>query len=302
MVTVFLTGATGYLGSTFLSTIPETWNIVCYGRHPPVGPQQPNVTWNRGDISNEQDRISIPEGVDAIIHLAAIKGQGSCANNPSEVIKTNILGTHRLLDAAKEHDIKKFIFGSTYWVYSDISDSPLDEKMPVSPHEMYGLSKAVSEIEIMSSDIEYTILRFTNIFGMGSGIHPEEVVYHFIHSARTGLPILLEYGGKQVIDFIDVTDACSALKTVTESGSASNEIFNIGSGIPRSIASVGQIVREICQQKFNISVPIVTGLSENTGMKQRIVSIEKFHRTFPNIKFRSFEESVDMYIDNFPVI
>ena len=60
--------------------------------------------------------------------------------------------------------------------------------------------------------MDYQILRFTNVFGMGSGIHPEEVVYYFIRSASKGEAIRLEHGGYQEIDLIDVSDACSVIK------------------------------------------------------------------------------------------
>ena len=149
MVTIFLTGATGYLGSTFLSTVPDTWKVICYGRHAPVKQLPENITWLEGDLSLSQKPIVIPDEVDTIIHLAAIKGSSSCAINPSAVVKTNIIGTHRLLSAAKEQEIKKIVFASTYWVYGSSAEIPFDEKMPISPNDMYVISKAVSELEIM---------------------------------------------------------------------------------------------------------------------------------------------------------
>jgi nucleoside-diphosphate-sugar epimerase len=302
MVTIFLTGATGYLGNTFLSTIPETWDVYCYGRHAPVKPLPKNVIWLEGDLTNTQKPIIIPDEVDTIIHLAAIKGNSSCATNPSEVVKTNIIGTHRLLSSAKEKEIKKIVFASTYWVYGSGMETPFDEKMPVSPNEMYGISKAASELEIISSGINFTILRFGNIFGMGSGINPEEVVYYFIRSACTGSEICLEHGGRQEIDTIDISDVCSVLKAVTFSRSASCEIFNIGNGVPRSIASIGQEIRDIFQRKFNKDVRIITNPPDNIGTTRRYLSMKKFYSRFPEIKFRSFEESIEKYIEDFQVM
>jgi len=302
MVTIFLTGATGYLGSTFLSTVPDTWKVICYGRHAPVKQLPENITWLEGDLSLSQKPIVIPDEVDTIIHLAAIKGSSSCAINPSAVVKTNIIGTHRLLSAAKEQEIKKIVFASTYWVYGSSAEIPFDEKMPISPNDMYGISKAVSELEIMSSGIDFTILRFGNIFGMGSGINPEEVVYYFIRSACTGSEIRLEHGGRQEIDPIDISDVCSVLKTVTQSPSASGEIFNIGNGIPRSIVSIGQDIRDIFEKKFHKNVPIITEPSDNIETTRRYLSMKKFHSRFPEIEFRSFQESIEKYIDDFQVM
>jgi UDP-glucose 4-epimerase len=296
MLNVYITGASGYLGSTFLLNAPENWNITCYGRHVPDIPLPHNINWLKGDLSRTKDSVVIPEGIDLLIHLGALKGSGPCSVNSAEAIKINILGTSRLLEAAKNIGVKKFIFSSSYWVYGSTVNTLCEETTPIAPSEMYGLTKAISELEVMSSGINYLILRFTNIFGWGSGIQSEEVVHYFIRAALKGMPIQVEHGGTQTVDLLDVTDACSILRILSESPTISNEIINVGSGNPRSVGSVALMIREIFLKKFNKNIQIITEPYDNIGMEWRGVSVNKLRQTIPEFTFRSFEESIEQYI------
>jgi nucleoside-diphosphate-sugar epimerase len=298
MVNVFLTGSTGYLGSTFLLHAPKNWNIFCFGRSRPPFPLPENAEWIPGDLRSEHATIIIPEETDTIIHLAGIKGSGACITNPSDAITTNIIGTHNLLQAAKNKEIQKIIFASTYWVYGETGRVPFEEAMALAPSDLYGLTKAVSEIEIQSSGIDYQILRFANVFGMGSGIRPEEVVYYFIRSASKGDAIRLEHGGYQEIDLIDVSDVCSVLRAAVENRTQSNVIINVGSGIPRSIQSIGHFIQEVFQNKYNRNVPIIFDHPDPVRTIRRFVSLKKFRIAFPDIKLKPFEEAVENYIDD----
>ena len=135
MVNVFFTGSTGYLGSTFLLHAPEHWNIFCFGRSRPQFPLPENAEWIYGDLRSGPSAITIPEETDTIIHLAGIKGSGACNTQPSTAIETNITGTHHLLQAAKNREVGKIIFASTYWVYGETGRMPFEEQMTVSPSE-----------------------------------------------------------------------------------------------------------------------------------------------------------------------
>lgn len=301
MVNVFLTGATGYLGSTLLMQIPPSWNITCFGRTRPSFSLPDNAEWIAGDLTLGRSDIPIPDDTDTIIHLAGIKGSGACRDRASVAIMSNIAGTHNLLEAAKERGIGRIIFASTYWVYGENIPIPFDERMQVAPTELYGLSKVVSEIEIQASGMDYQILRFANVFGMGSSIRPDEVVYYFIRAARSGDPIRLEHGGFQELDMIDVFDACSAIRAAAENHALPSGIINVGSGIPRSVRSIAYCVQDCFQKMYGIDVPILSDNADPAGASRRCVSVKKFKDSFPDIRLKPFEESVEMYIRQFEV-
>jgi len=288
-----MTGASGYLGSTLLLHAPSDWDIAAFG------PKRPNVKLPRrfkfikGDITRDLPPILLDD-VDVVLHLAAIKGSDLCRANPVKTIEVNVFGTHRLLKAALQSNTK-FVFASTYWVYGNGSDMLFTEDSPVRPCELYGLSKAVSEIEISESGIDYVILRFANIFGMGSGIRPEEVVFNFIKSAFEGRPIALHNGGNQRLDFIDIEDVCKCLVRIINDRRISRCILNVGSGKPRSIASVAQVVKDEFEKQTEKTVTI-SPLPASGQVQDRWVSVKKLEEKIGKLRLKPFEQSIRSYI------
>jgi UDP-glucose 4-epimerase len=238
----------------------------------------------------------VVRGCEAILHLAAVKGADLCARQPLDTVEVNVLGTHRLIRAALEHGIRRFVFASTYWVYGERNETPYREEMQVAPGELYGLTKAVSEMELARSGLDYTILRFANIFGQGAGRGREEVIFHFITGALRGDPISIDGDGLQELDFIHVRDVARILPLVTTDPRASRQVFNIGSGIPVSIAGLASKISALAGERSGRKATIEhRNPASRTGVR-RSVSMEKFRRTFPEVTFTSLEEALREYI------
>jgi len=296
MPKILITGASGYLGSTLLLHPPDDWEIVAFDLNPPSVKLPKNFKFIRGDITSDLPSTLL-NGVDAILHLAAMKGSDLCRENPVKTIEVNVVGTRRLLKVALKKNVR-FLFASTYWVYGDSSDLPFKEDALARPSELYGLSKAFSEIEIAESELDYVILRFANIFGMGSGIKPEEVIFNFIRSAFEGKPILLHGGGDQRLDFIDIEDVCKFLLRIINDQKISRCILNVGSGQPRSIASVAQVVKDEFKKETGKDVTIKT-LPESGQVQDRWVSVKKLEEKIGKLDLRPFEQSIRSYIKDY---
>ena len=296
MVRVFLTGGGGYLGSTLLGTLPKDWEVVSLGRKPPATPLPPSVRFLPGDLTAPDWDPGAVRGCDAILHLAAVKGADLCARQPVEAVEVNVLGTHRLIRAALEHGVRRFIFASTYWVYGERNEPPCHEEMRVAPDELYGFTKAVSEMELARSGLDYTVLRFANIFGQGAGRGREEVIFHFITNALKGVPLLLDGDGLQELDFIDVADVAQILAAVTTDKRASREIFDTGSGRPVSILDLAGRVRSLVHEMQGTEATMRHRGPPPPHRVRRFVSMEKFRRTFPEVLPTPLDESLRRYI------
>jgi len=297
MPKVLITGASGYLGSSFLSYLPKNWKAIAFDITPPKIELPSNVKFVKGDITKDIS-INLLHDIDVVLHLAAIKGTTQCQSDPSKTIEVNVLGTHNLLKAAKCCDVKKFVFASTYWVYDADSNLPFKEDSPAKPSELYGLSKLISEIEVASSGLNYIILRFSNIFGFGSGVESGDVVNTFIKSAFEGKPIIVQNNGAQRLDFIDVDDVCTCLLKIINKTEISNCILNVGSGQPKSIASVARMVSKIFKQKFKQNVSIKNMTTQNIP-KDRWVSVESLNKKIGKLKLKPFKQSIETYIDKY---
>ena len=297
MVRVFLTGGSGYLGSTLLSSPPRGWKIVAYGRNPPALPSRPEVRFVPGDLTAREWNPDAVKGCDVILHLAGLKGRDACADHPLDAVELNVLATHRLIFAALEHGVRRFVFASSYWVYGARNDPPYREEMPVAPDELYGFTKAVSEMELEGSGLDYTILRFANLFGQGTGRGREEVVFHFITNALRRTPLFIDGDGLQELDFLGVRDAARALALLTDDPRASRRVFNIGSGSPVSIAELASRIGSLAREMHGREAVIEHRPAAASEGTRRFVSMDGFRGTFPEMAFTPLDEALREYME-----
>jgi nucleoside-diphosphate-sugar epimerase len=297
MVRVFLTGGSGYLGSTLLSPVPRGWEVVAFGRRPPSIPAQPGVRFVQGDLTAQEWNPDAVKGCDVILHLAGLKGQGSCAARPLDAVELNVVGTHRLIRAGLEHGVRRFVLASSYWVYGERNEPPYREEMRVAPDELYGLTKAVSEMELAGSGLDYTILRFANLFGQGTGRGREEVIFHFITNALRGDPLYLDGGGLQELDFLGVRDAARAIALLATDPRASRQVFNLGSGNPVSIAELASGISRLARELYGREAAIGRRSPADTRPARRFVSMEKFRGTFPELVFPPLDKALREYME-----
>src|SRR5262249_19740213 len=151
-----------------------------------------NCHYVRGNLTSPRDYARHLKNADCVLHLAGIKGSGTCQRSPDQAVDTNIWGTHLLLNCAKQQRIKRFIFASSYWVYGQGYKPPFRESFSPRPFEMYGLTKWISENEIAAYGMPHAILRLGNVFGWNGGHRSDDLVSTFIGLAFAGKPILLD--------------------------------------------------------------------------------------------------------------
>ncbi len=158
---VFITGSKGFIGRELVSQCKKQGMEVIEADLP------------EADIcSREIDKL-IPEGIDAIIHLAALSRDPDCKNKAYECFNLNVMGTLNLIEAAEKKKAKQFIFASSEWVYDNCTEKEVKNEesvINIANHKSeYALSKLVSEANLRQK-YQYgfcpvTILRFGIIYG-----------------------------------------------------------------------------------------------------------------------------------------
>lgn len=131
----------------------------------------------QGDITKDEIADLIPEGVDAIVHLAALSKDPDCRGKAVKCFDSNVMATLRLMDIAANKSCKQFIFASSEWVYSHyLEDAPVTEEtlIDISKHKSeYALSKLVSEANLrqrfLQGFCDVTVLRFGIVYGPRPG-------------------------------------------------------------------------------------------------------------------------------------
>lgn len=186
-----------------------------------------------GDITNIQEISDAVKNHEVIVHLAALISVEESIKNPSKTFHINIEGTKNVLEACKKNNIKKIVVASSSAVYGECElDFKLSEETKLKPISPYGKSKAKMEQEIIKFVSEYkmnyVILRFFNIFGLGQSSEYAGVITKFIDRIKKNESLEIFGNGMQTRDFISILDVVNAINNTISS--KSNGIYNIGSG------------------------------------------------------------------------
>jgi dTDP-glucose 4,6-dehydratase len=241
---VLVTGGAGFIGSNFVEMaltdqFQEISSVLVLDKLTYAGKlsnlssvaNHPNFEFIQGDICDVELVNSLVANVDAIINFAAESHVDRSIENSSEFIRTNVLGTQVLLDAAKNLKVEKFVQVSTDEVYGSILEGSWDEEAPLLPNSPYSASKAAADLLVRSyfvtHGINVSITRCSNNFGPKQD--PEKLIPNFILKLSQGEKVPVYGDGLNVRDWLYVEDHCIGIYLALIKGVA-GEIYNIGGG------------------------------------------------------------------------
>lgn len=250
-----ITGGNGFIGTHLvLHLLEEGYDVVIVDQRTNNQAPITDVPYYTCDIRDDSlGKILKNERPDTIFHLAAQSSVPISMNNPYQDAMINVLGTINILDNAVRYNVPKIIFASSAAVYGIPSALPINEAHPVRPTSFYGLSKAIGEDYIkMYKDndlIDYTILRFANVYGPGQQMSAEAgLITKIVNSAFNNQMLSIYGDGSQTRDFIYVKDIVSACeKAIRASGT-----FNISNNTEISINHIIQHIESL----LNRTMPI----------------------------------------------
>jgi dTDP-glucose 4,6-dehydratase len=257
---LLVTGGAGFIGSNFihywLERYPED-SLVNLDALTYAGNKEnliaiennSNYTFVHGDITNPKTVAELVPQADFIVHFAAESHVDRSILDPSVFVKTNVLGTQVLLDAAVTHKIKRFHHISTDEVFGSLelnSSTQFSETTPYDPRSPYSASKAGSDFLVRAYGetygLPYTITNCSNNYG--PYMFPEKLIPLAITNLLENKPIPVYGDGKQVRDWLFVTDHCRAIERVLLQGKAHNT-YLVG-GLTRDISNL-EVVQEIAR-------------------------------------------------------
>jgi len=243
MKIVFVTGGAGFIGSAFVRQVLEEQGDVhvvnidalTYAGNLEnlTGIDESRHTFIKGDICDrELVTKAIPEECDAIFNFAAESHVDRSIASADEFLRTNVIGTQVLLDAAREKGVRRFVQVSTDEVMGSLpeeSDEYFTEGSPLQPNSPYAASKAAAEFVVRAArethGIDTVITRCGNNYGPRQ--FPEKLIPLMLANAMNDDPLPVYGDGKNVRDWIYVDDHCRAVWLAYENGRP-GEIYNIG--------------------------------------------------------------------------
>ncbi|MCR8645201.1 dTDP-glucose 4,6-dehydratase [Paenibacillus sp. N1-5-1-14] len=259
MAKLVVTGGMGFIGSNFITYWLEkhpndeiiNLDALTYAgwrRNTEDSAHLSNYRFVHGSITDTVLLHSLlTDGVDAIVHFAAETHVDRSIESPASFIHTNVWGTHQLLQAARAHQIPKFILISTDEVYGTLGvNGMFTEQSPLMPNSPYSASKASGDLVARSYYETYgypvIVTRCSNNYGPRQ--FPEKLIPKIIHQAMNNEPIPIYGDGSHIRDWLYVMDHCAAIEQVMMNGK-SGEVYNIGGHNEHTNLEVAQHILQI---------------------------------------------------------
>jgi dTDP-glucose 4,6-dehydratase len=292
--TVLVTGADGFIGSHLTESLVssglyEVKALAQYNsfnslgwldKSEALGSESLSVV--SGDIRDHSFVSKTMEGVDHVLHLAALIAIPHSYTSPESYVQTNVLGTLNLLEAAKANGVSRFLNTSTSETYGTAKTVPISEDHPLTAQSPYAATKIAADKLVesfhLSFDMPLVTVRPFNTYG------PRQ-------SARAVIPTVISQiaSGKRQIslgststtrDFSYVSDTVSGFETILKSTSGVGEAFNLGSGFEISIKDLVQLIAEIMKVEIEILSDDSRVRPENSEVERLLADTTKVNKTF----------------------
>ena len=241
MPRVLVTGGCGFIGSNLVRHLLEAerdltvvnLDALTYAGNPAnlAGvARSPRYRFVHGDITDRECVTRAMEGAEAVLHLAAESHVDRSIHDSGPFVRTNVIGTQVLLDAAREHKVSRFVHVSTDEVYGSLGPTgAFTEETPLAPNSPYSASKAASDLLVRAYHHTFGLPTLTTRCSNNYGPYqfPEKLIPLFISNLLRGEQVPVYGDGLNVRDWLHVKDHCAAIHCVWRKGRV-GEVYNIG--------------------------------------------------------------------------
>ncbi|MEW6006735.1 MAG: NAD-dependent epimerase/dehydratase family protein [bacterium] len=241
-----VTGGSGFIGSHVVDKLRDKGvGVRVYDMVMPT--YREDIEYYQGSILDLEALGMAMSGIDVVFHLAAVANVKDVFENPHYSEAINVRGTINVLEAARRGRVKRVIYGSTTWIYSEAIEQMVDEKTPIlAPSHLYTATKISGEYYSTAYsrlyNLETTILRYGIPYGPRA--RDEAVIPIFVGKALREEPLTIAGDGSQFRKFVYVEDLAEgnvlALKSI-----AKNKIYNLDGKEKVTIKQIAETIQKI---------------------------------------------------------
>ena len=258
MSKILVTGGAGFIGSNFVRMMLKDSGhaIVNLDALTYAGnlenladvASNPRYTFVKGDIADtaQMDEVFAAHRPDVVVHFAAESHVDRSVLDATAFVRTNVQGTQVLLDKSRQHKVSRFVHVSTDEVYGSLGAwGFFTEDTPMQANSPYSASKAASDLLVRAAvhthGMDCVVTRCSNNYGPFQ--FPEKLIPLMVANALEGKNLPVYGDGKNVRDWIYVTDHCEGIRAAMERGKA-GEVYNFGGNAEReNIYVIKEILR-----------------------------------------------------------
>ncbi|WP_068675267.1 dTDP-glucose 4,6-dehydratase [Oceanobacillus sp. Castelsardo] len=312
---ILVTGGAGFIGGNFVQYMVDKYpsyniynlDLLTYAgdlaKHHEIEKKE-NYHFLKADIADREAIIPLfeKEKFDYVVHFAAESHVDRSITDPGVFVRTNILGTQVLLDAAKEVGISKFIHVSTDEVYGELDFDPttfFSEETPLQPNSPYSASKASSDLLVRAYHETYglpiNITRCSNNYGPYH--FPEKLIPLTISRVLNDEKVPVYGDGGNIRDWLHVMDHCAAIDLVMHEG-VNGDVYNVGGHNERTNLEVVKTIINALDK----SEDLIEFVKDRLGHDKRYaIDPTKLERLGwnPNYTFETgISQTIQWYLDN----
>ena len=229
---LLVTGAAGFIGSTYVRLVKDEHEVVVLDKLTYAGRREnlpEDVELVVGAIEDRELVLDLTDGVDAVVNFAAESHVDRSIADQNAFARTHVIGTSVLLEAVRERGVSRYLQVSTDEVYGSIEAGSFTESSPLDPSSPYSATKAGGDLLVSAHALTYgleaVICRGSNNYGPRQ--YPEKLIPLCVLNALHGDKLPVYGDGRQVRNWLYVEDFCRGIHAVLEGGRA-GEAYNVG--------------------------------------------------------------------------
>jgi dTDP-glucose 4,6-dehydratase len=305
---ILVTGAAGFIGSTYVRTVlggEQGDDVVVLdkltyaGRKENLQDVADRIEFVHGAIEDRDLVRQVMEGCDAVVNFAAESHVDRSIADQDAFARAHVIGTSVLLDAAREHGVKRYLQVSTDEVYGSIEKGSFTETSPLNPSSPYSATKAAGDLlvsaHVHTYGIEAVICRGSNNYGPRQ--YPEKLIPLCVLNALAGDSLPVYGDGKQVRNWLYVEDFARAIDLALRKG-LPGEVYNVGG--PDETANIDVVRRILAATGHDES--LIEYVTDRPGHDRRYsLSSSKIRELGwePSRRFsEGLQQTVEWYRDN----
>jgi UDP-glucose 4-epimerase len=247
---VLVTGGAGFVGATLVRQLVERGHSIRvlddYSTGDPAHLAGVDAELVEGDIRDQAALDAALAEIDAVIHLAAAGSVIKSIEDPVANFDVNVLGTFRVLDAARRAGVERTVQASTGGALIGDATPPVDENSLPKPISPYGASKLAGEGYAYAFSQCYGLrtvsLRFANVYGPWSA-RKQGAINMFFKAIHAGEPMVIYGDGTSSRDYTHVDDISRALRLALEGDVPGGTVLHIASGVETTVADLARLCR-----------------------------------------------------------
>jgi len=312
MTNLLVTGAAGFIGSNFVRQLlaePSDIQVVALDILTYAGNvanlqsvwEDERFKFVKGDICDVELIVDLMADIDIVVNFAAESHVDRSIHSSADFVRTNIVGTQVLADAARKHNIDRFLQVSTDEVYGSLGKTGLfTEQTPIQPNSPYSASKASADLLLQAYyhtyDFPVVITRCSNNYGPYQ--FPEKLIPLFVTNLVEGKKVPVYGDGMQVRDWLHVDDHCRAIQAVMNN-SELGQVYNIGGNNEQANLNITRLILDHLEKDDSHIEHVTDRLGHDRRYAIDASKIKDHLGWQPEVNFeQGLTETMDWYLEN----